>query len=161
MSYTEYKNGWIEEWEYKLEYAREEYEDKYGWDDVYDDEDEDEDDEEEVGKKMANLLTETKTCLRKNGHSIFDIVWVGTSHYRIDIDEFFKLADVEYDNGYGSQKVAVDLIVVGKDWYMERHEYNGAEWWEFKSIPQMPSEVKQVGRIVSDGGETLDKMNGV
>lgn len=32
------------------------------------------------------------------------------------------------------------LIVVGKDFWLERHEYDGSEWWEFKSIPMEPEE---------------------
>jgi hypothetical protein len=27
------------------------------------------------------------------------------------------------------------IIVVGKDWWLERHEYDGSEWWEFKTMP--------------------------
>jgi len=45
---------------------------------------------------------------------------------------------VEYDSGYGATKVAKDLVIVGEDWWLERCEYNGSEWWEFKTLPVKP-----------------------
>ena len=29
-------------------------------------------------------------------------------------------------------EVAEDLVVVGDNWWIERHEYDGNEWWEYK-----------------------------
>ena len=55
-------------------------------------------------------------------------------------EEFAKLANKKYDNGYGGNEVPLDLIVVGKDWWLERHEYDGAEWWEFKKLPVKPKQ---------------------
>ncbi|RVU70031.1 hypothetical protein EJK17_09890 [Lactobacillus xujianguonis] len=44
-----------------------------------------------------------------------------------------KFKTVEYDSGYGGQGLASDLIVFLKDGcWLERHEYDGAEWWELK-----------------------------
>jgi hypothetical protein len=37
-------------------------------------------------------------------------------------------------------EIDMGLIVVGKDFWLERHEYDGSEWWEFKSIPMEPEE---------------------
>jgi len=31
-----------------------------------------------------------------------------------------------------------DLYVVGEDWWLERGEYDGSEWWEFKRLPECP-----------------------
>ena len=42
---------------------------------------------------------------------------------------------IEYDCGYGHQEVAEDLVVVGNGWWLERSEYDGAEGWDFKSMP--------------------------
>jgi hypothetical protein len=33
-------------------------------------------------------------------------------------------------------------MVIGSDWWLERHEYDGSEWWEFKSLPK-PREAAQ------------------
>lgn len=107
---------------------------------------------------MINLLEETKRVLEDYGHTLSDIVWVGCYDYRIEIDQFIELANVVYDNGYGSEEVATDLLVVGNDWWLERHEYDGSEWWEYKSMPQMPPEVKSVNCVVG-WSATLTQMN--
>jgi len=88
---------------------------------------------------MVNLLSETIMELRLHGKSEEDVRWVGSNDgkYAITWDEFAKIADVEYDNDYGAYEVALDLVVVGDDWWLERCEYDGKEWWEFKSLPKI------------------------
>lgn len=110
---------------------------------------------------MINLLQETKRVLKNYGHTLSDIVWVGCKDYRIEIKQFIELADVIYDDGYGGEEVATDLLVVGTDWWLERHEYDGSEWWEYKTLPQMPQEVKTVNRVVTKGwlSGTLTEIN--
>lgn len=107
---------------------------------------------------MINLLEETKRVLEDYGHTLSDIVWVGCKDYCIGINQFIELANVVYDNGYGGEEVATDLLVVGTDWWLERHEYDGSEWWEYKSLPQMPQKVKSVNRVVG-WSATLTQMN--
>jgi len=51
-----------------------------------------------------------------------------------------KLADVCYNNSFGGQEIAEDLLIVGEDWWMERCEYDGSEWWEFKTMPVKPKD---------------------
>lgn len=87
---------------------------------------------------MRNLLEETKQVLEENGKTFEDVKWIGSNDFYIDIDDFLVVADTEYDNGYGGQEVARDLLIVGDDWWLERHEYDGSEWWEYKTIPQKP-----------------------
>ncbi len=99
---------------------------------------------------MNNLLEETKRVLKRHGHTLSDIVWVGCKDYRIEISRFIELANVLYDDGYGSEEVATDLLVVGADWWLERHAYDGSEWWEYKALPQMPQEVKSVNHLVTN-----------
>lgn len=99
---------------------------------------------------IINLLEETKRVLKDCGHTLSDIVWIGRGNYRIEVDRFIELANVNYDNGYGIEEVATDLIVVGADWWLERHEYDGSEWWEYKAMPQMPKEVKNVNSVLDD-----------
>lgn len=56
----------------------------------------------------------------------------------ISIDKFIKLANVLYDDGYGGQEVAADLVLIMNDggWY-ERAEYDGSEWWVRKKCPDI------------------------
>jgi len=101
---------------------------------------------------IMNLLKETEKILKQNRKSLDDIKWVGcTTHDWHDWkqfdgiktkSEFIKWADFEYDNGYGLAKEEVSLTVAGDDWWLERHGYDGSEWWEFKTLPKK-SEFKE------------------
>ena len=103
-----------------------------------------------------NLLEETIECLNDNGKCGADVLWVGRSYvdyknhlrpiikYKSSWDDFCLKANFEYDDGYGSVEIARDLIVVGKDFWLERHDYDGSEWWEFKTMPVEPEEVREL-----------------
>ena len=107
-----------------------------------------------------NLLKETNHVLKENGKSLKDIKWVGCNEFTIPLENFVTCADNVYDNGYGAQEVAIDLVIVGDDWWMERHEYDGSEWWEYKELPQQPSEEKRVKRVIGDIWGSLKELNG-
>ncbi len=95
-----------------------------------------------------NLLKETKRILDDYDKSMDDVLWIGRSDYEIPKEEFIVLADKEYNNGYGAQIVAADLIVCGEDFWLERAEYDGAEWWEFKQYPIRPGVIKKGAKII-------------
>ena len=86
-----------------------------------------------------NFKTETLEALKESGKSTSDIVWIGSyqGDRIVDIDEFFRDADFRYDAGYGAQEIAGDLVIVGDNWWLERKEYDGSEWWEFKITPTL------------------------
>ena len=96
---------------------------------------------------MINLKTETIRELRKRGHKPSDVIWVGCENFEIPVDLFWKLADVNYDNGYGANEVPEDLIVCGNNWWLERHEYDGAEWWEYKTLHKRPVKTEIVTTV--------------
>lgn len=84
-----------------------------------------------------NLLEETREDIYASGHTIRDIMFVGSRNgkLRLSWKEFKKIANFKYDNGYGSQHIATDLIVYFKDkTYLDRHEYDGSERWQFNDI---------------------------
>jgi hypothetical protein len=95
-----------------------------------------------------NLLEETKECLATHGKTTADVVAVSShetyygekrdAEFCGTWDEFAALADFEYDCGYGGAEVNEYLLVIGKDWWLERGEYEGSEWWEFKTMPIPP-----------------------
>ena len=94
-----------------------------------------------------NLLKETKEILSENGKTIFDVLWFGTREAVFDVD-IQKLFSVDYDNGYGGAEIPAELIVAGDTWWLERQEYDGSEWWEFKSMPVKPTAVKQCANLL-------------
>lgn len=106
-----------------------------------------------------NLKKETLQVLKDNGKTAEDIRWVGGNKYAIPTELFWKLADAEYDNDYGSQRVATDLVVVGNDWWIERAEYDGSEWWEFKTLPVKPLLEKNVVSVVGGMWSTLEEID--
>ena len=107
-----------------------------------------------------NLLNETKKKLEKNNKDWKDVKWVGCYDFQIPIKLFKELADNEYDNGFGGQEVATDLLVVGDDWWLERHEYDGSEWWEYKETPKEPTNYRpDIKRLMGETWETLEEIN--
>lgn len=86
-----------------------------------------------------NLYDETISKLRAHDKTESDIRWIGyKSHYIPMLLPLKTLFDYKYDNGYGIECVNQDLLVVGDDWWLERHSYDGSEWWEYKTLPKMP-----------------------
>ena len=86
-----------------------------------------------------NLLDETKGEISQSGHSTDDVRFVGSRDEKLGIpwSQAEKVLDIDYDDGYGGQEIAVDLVVVFTDGgFLRREEYDGSEWWEFKERPK-------------------------
>lgn len=83
-----------------------------------------------------DLYKETIEELREYGKTLDDVVAICGEEFQIEKDDFIKLSKTKYDSGFGAQEVAKDLLVIGKDFWLERHEYDGSEWWEFKELPK-------------------------
>ena len=93
---------------------------------------------------MNNLKSETIKILNSFNKNPEDIKWIGCKYFKIPINQFWKMADRYYDSGYGTQEVAEDLLIVGEDWWLERNEYDGSEWWEYKNYPKEPTKIQSV-----------------
>ena len=105
----------------------------------------------------TNLLEETLEILQNHEKSIEDVKFICCKwmeyncsigyhkeyEYYMTWEDFASMANRFYDNGYGGTKVKDRLQIVGKNWWLERHEYDGSEWWEFKSLPKKPKEYKK------------------
>lgn len=57
------------------------------------------------------------------------------------LDNFLQTIDFDYDSGYGGQ------LLFGIIWYKDgtfsqRGEYDGSEWWEHVTVPEIPEELK-------------------
>ncbi len=91
-----------------------------------------------------NLLQETINCLKENGKSPLEVLFVvcggdGITGQAGSWDDFAALAkDINYHNGFGGAEISGGLQVVGTDWWLERGEYDGSEWWEYKECPKTP-----------------------
>lgn len=109
-----------------------------------------------------NLLKETLAVLAKNDKSARDVRWVGSREIYTTWEQFAEIAEkTHYDAGFGGQEIASDLLVVGCDWWLERHEYDGSEWWEFKSLPPKPAKARPIKTLAGcSWGSLLERNNG-
>lgn len=100
------------------------------------------------------LLTETLHYLCVSDRNIYDIDWIGSDDglYTVPWEEFAKLADHNYNSGFGHPSVAMDLVIVFKDgtWF-SRWEYDGSEDWTFNRTPTKKSHTKPITRLMQEG----------
>jgi len=59
-----------------------------------------------------------------------------------DYVEFLTKLDFGYDSGYGGQELLGTIWLIEESTWLERGEYDGSEWWEYKKCPQVPDELK-------------------
>ena len=105
--------------------------------------------------KTMNLLKDTLEELQQNGKTEADVRWVGNKTHKATWNAFKSVADTEFDGGFGFAKVAQDLLIVGDNWWLERHEYDGSEWWEYKELPKEPIETIDLKALTVDQAEAL------
>lgn len=87
---------------------------------------------------MTNLLQETVDFLSKFNKTLKDILYVtdGCNFKKVHEDDLRILLNEVYDNGYGCVEINPELKLVGKDFWLERYNYDGQEYWEFKKYPE-------------------------
>jgi hypothetical protein len=111
-----------------------------------------------------NFLKETIKSIISNGYKPEDVLFVGSrdTKYRMSWEEFEKIADFDYDSGFGSQGIATDLVVVFTDMrYLYRFEYDGAENWQYSRPIQLADEYKSYSKVGGDEymWKTLEEIN--
>lgn len=100
---------------------------------------------------VTNLRGETINAIAASGHHPDDIAFIGSrdSGHSCTWQEFFVLADFEYDNGFGSPEIATDLEVMFDDGStMWRHEYDGSEAWMYSPpfvAPAVRHQIRNLG----------------
>lgn len=110
---------------------------------------------------MKNLIKETVDVLSSHDLSPVDVAWVGSrdGKYALGWEDFVKIfKNFVYDSGLGRQEIAEDLVVVGDDWWLERHDYDGYEWWEFKKLPIARGDPKPFDRVRMSCQASLDRI---
>ena len=115
---------------------------------------------------LTNLWEETINDLERHGLTWDDVVYVCGEHFMITKQNFEAVAkETNYDDGYGAPEVAEDLKICGRGWWLERGEYDGSEWWEFKTMPQAERpEYFEITKLAVSGQEigwkSLRELNG-
>lgn len=109
---------------------------------------------------MTNLWEETLRELATYGKRFKDVKYIQGSDFGITKENFEQVAKKsDYYSGFGGAEVAEDLVIVGDSWWLERHEYDGSEWWEYKEKPKQINEVREVGYLAGGLWTTLAKLN--
>lgn len=112
-------------------------------------------------KKPKGLLQETLAVMEQHGKNPSDVRWVGSEEFGyFTWADFAEVANERYYSGFGAQEVATDLMIVGDDWWMERGEYDGSEWWEFVRPIQKPETYRKPHRVMGGMWDTLSELNG-
>ena len=107
----------------------------------------------------TNLWEETINVLNKHGLSFDDILYIQGQDFRIQKENFEAVAKwTNYNAGFGSQKVATDLVVVGEDWWLDRKEYDGSEWWEFNKKPERLEQLVEIDILSGGMWDTLKEL---
>ncbi len=108
-----------------------------------------------------SFLQETIEKLKENGKSIKDLQFgtikknQGYSYFShsepydeeiayFTIEDFVNNSDFQYDSGYGGNEIELSMKLIGKDFWLERHEYDGSEWWEYKELPTKPTDKLEI-----------------
>ena len=111
---------------------------------------------------MINLLEETEDKLVQCNKVWSDISWIGGRDFYISIDQFKEAAqNTNYDCGYGSEEVAIDLVICFNDGsWLSRESYDGSEWYRYNKCPQKPW-IKFAGNIKLADPDGYDASDGL
>jgi hypothetical protein len=105
---------------------------------------------------MINLLQETIKAIYTSGYILQDVAFIGSPEtgHRCTWLEFQKLADIEYDEDFGLQNVARDLVIAFTDGArLERADYDGQESWKHIKPFRMPDQAHPIKTLVRSEGD--------
>ena len=66
---------------------------------------------------------------------------LGIGHSKEDFDRFMNSLNFDYDNGFGGQELDGTVWLKDGRW-IDRHEYDGSEWWVLREAPPIPDRFK-------------------
>ena len=64
------------------------------------------------------------------------------NHTEEDFQNFLESLDFEYDEDYGLQELSGTIWLKDGTW-CTRDEYDGSEWWDYKSLPEIPESCRR------------------
>lgn len=100
---------------------------------------------------MVNLWEETIGVLKDYSLTWDDVdaVILEGDNTLISKENFEEVARrTNYSAGYGAVEIRSDLVIVGWNWWLERAEYDGSEWWELKTKPFIPNDTKEITSLI-------------
>lgn len=90
-------------------------------------------------KGFINFKDDTLKTLNYYKKSKDDVVFVTDGQKYCTFDDFLKnIGNYKYDDNWCGPYINLNLKIVGYNWWLERHEYDGSECWKFKTTPTQP-----------------------
>lgn len=90
---------------------------------------------------MTNLADETRQAIKDAGKTTKEVAWIGNRSCTLAVSWqgfLHRASNMEYDAGYGTAYIPMDLVVVFRDGsWLERAEYDGAEDWVHRTAPKL------------------------
>ncbi len=95
---------------------------------------------------MRNLKEETIRAVEHTGKNIADIRHSSIARLNFGDYEFetiykgkaldLEALDFSYNEGYGTQEISGFIVFLDNSW-LSRQEYDGSEWWEYHTCPEL------------------------
>jgi hypothetical protein len=93
--------------------------------------------------KCATIHTERGGYWDDNDSYVQPVPILLREGYRIgEYEEFLHKLNFEYDAGYGGQELFGRVWLMKEGTWLERGEYDGSEWWEYRECPSIPFDLK-------------------
>lgn len=115
---------------------------------------------------MTNLLHETREGMTRFGLTSEDVVYIGSlgsryaPAYSCSWAEFERLADFEYDDGYGSAEIPGELkIFFANGGCFQRYADDGSEYWEYIAPFNRPVETLPIRTLQGGGWRNLHELH--
>ena len=114
---------------------------------------------------MSNLYDETVEVLESHDKTIDDIEYIGSSETKINTNKALELMkETNYDNDFGGQEIADNLMIKGNGFIMTRGAYDGSEWWDYMQLdtplPQVERDIKSF-KVNLGCWRSLEEINGL
>ena len=106
-------------------------------------------------EELLRYLEETKSTIKcatisaGESHWYFDqytkalsCVELKQGYTQEQYEQFLTLLDFDYDNGFGGQQIHGTVWLMQEETWLERGEYDGSEWWEYRKCPKVPDNLK-------------------
>ena len=69
------------------------------------------------------------------------IIHLPMDYTRQQYEAFLTKLEFEYDEGFGRRELFGTIWYEDGNW-SDRGDYDGSEWWDYKSCPEIPPEVQ-------------------
>lgn len=97
----------------------------------------------EILSAEITYVPSTLWAMSDNGEAPPSLVlYLKTNHTEEELNNFLNSLDFGYDSGFGGQELYGTVWFKNPEIWAERDEYDGSEWWNIVSKPEIPNYLK-------------------